>query len=70
MFRVPFYFGVVMITFSKIPKQDNEYDSTSVTLTLKRNDYTLDELLEEFTHFLRACGYIIDSKEVELVSNE
>ena len=24
------------------------------------NDCTIDEVLEEFQHFLRACGYIIE----------
>lgn len=67
-FRVPFSIGRYMIILSKIPKQDDDYDSTKVTLELTRNDYTLSELLEEFTYFLRACGYAIDtSKELEFV---
>lgn len=34
------------------------------------DDSTIDEVLEEFQNFLRACGYIIDyNKVLDLVEN-
>lgn len=32
------------------------------------DESTLDEILEEFTNFLRACGYVIDyNKQIDVV---
>ena len=35
------------------------------------DDITLDEVFEEFTNFLRACGYVIDyNKVLDLVDTD
>jgi len=33
------------------------------------NDATLDEVLEEFQNFLRACGYVIDYNKCLVLEN-
>lgn len=60
-----------MIVFSKIPKQNDEFDSALVRYTMQRDDYTLDEMFEAFLNFLAACGYSIDpSATVELLTDD
>lgn len=43
------------ITFKKEPNETNPYDSTSVTV--ETYTVSLDNILEEFTAFLKACGF-------------
>ena len=51
-------------SFSLVPK-------TTSTLTIHDQDISLDDLLLEFTKFLRASGYIIDSDQhLSVVSDE
>ena len=51
-------------SFSLVPK-------TTTTLTIHDQDVGLDDLLLEFTKFLRASGYIIDSDQyLSIISDE
>ena len=51
-------------SFALVPK-------TTSTLTIHDQDISLDDLLLEFTKFLRACDYIIDSDQyLSVVSDE
>ena len=51
-------------SFSLVPK-------TTSTLTIHDQDISLDDLLLEFTKFLRASGYIIDSDQyLSIISDE
>jgi len=45
-----------------------EYESTRIEMEIP-DYYTVDEVLEEFKSFLRACGYVIDyNKTIEMVN--
>ena len=51
-------------SFALVPK-------TTTTLTIHDQDVGLDDLLLEFTKFLRASGYIIDSDQyLSIISDE
>ena len=51
-------------SFSLVPK-------TTSTLTIHDQDISLDDILLEFTKFLRAAGYVIDSDQyLSVVSDE
>lgn len=59
-----------MIEFRKIPEKD-EYDKTEVCHVIRQKDVGLQELLEDFMHFLSGCGYVIDPEStLEIVSPE
>jgi hypothetical protein len=47
-----------------------EYESNRIEMEIP-DYYTIDEVLDEFTSFLRACGYVIDyNKTIEMVNVE
>lgn len=48
----------IMIRFQKIKDKDNEFDNTDVLI--ETISITVTDLLEDFKHFLNACGYIIN----------
>ena len=51
-------------SFSLVPK-------TTSTLTIHDQDINLDDMLLEFTKFIRAAGYVIDSDQyLSIVSDE
>ena len=56
-----------MITFKKTPDKKNEFDNTTVQVTTISNDLTLPELLEVFEDFLKAVGYNLNNKRIEVV---
>lgn len=49
-----------MIQFIKTVKENDEYDHSDITMTIKHNDIDLNTILEEFETFLRAIGYVFD----------
>jgi hypothetical protein len=46
--------------FRKTRDKDNNFDVTSVTVLLEHNEHTLDEMLDAFSDFLKACGWSVD----------
>jgi len=48
-----------MFIFRKLPNPDNRFDNTSIDFTIQP-EVMLEDLLEEFGNFLRACGYSFD----------
>ena len=59
-----------MYKFIKTKDQDNPYDTTNVTIEIVTDGVTTDNLCETFEKFLKACGFYIDGKIVELVDEE
>ena len=59
-----------MYRLIKTKDDDNEYDLNDVVITIHNNDITLDDLLETMTTFIKASGFYIDGKNLELVSEE
>ena len=48
-----------MYKFIKEIDSENKYDKSKVTFEIPETDLTLDELLEVFEDFCRACGYAV-----------
>ena len=46
-----------MIKFIKITDLENRHDRVVVEHTVEDNDVSWPDLLEDFFHFLRGCGY-------------
>lgn len=46
------------------------YDNTDVTLTLKSNHASLDDLVKLFETFLKATGYSLGTRYVDIVERE
>jgi hypothetical protein len=42
---------------------DTGFEGVTTTLEFNADDMDIDELLIHFTHFLRGCGYVIDSDQ-------
>ena len=55
--------------FIKIPDPDNPHDNSSVEISTSHNEFTVDELCQEFDSFLKACGYYYDGR-VEIVEED
>ncbi len=51
-----------MIKFIKTLDPDNKHDTTNVTIELPYSDIGLNEAIEAFDEFLKACGYVYDGK--------
>jgi hypothetical protein len=54
--------------FIKTLDESNNFDKTNVTIELPHNEQCLDDLLEAFQDFLKACGFAID--KIEAVKDE
>jgi hypothetical protein len=54
-----------MITFTKEPEKDNQYDVATVKMSMS-SDIVLTEIIAQIDLFLRACGYSFDG-ELDLV---
>lgn len=50
--------------FIKNKDPENKYDRVDVTFEISEKDTVLDDLVEDFTDFLKACGYSLDRLEV------
>ena len=59
-----------MYRFSKTIDPSNEYDKTNVSINIPFNDVDLNDLCEAFTDFLKACGFYIEGKHAEIVTDE
>ena len=56
-----------MYEFRKSADPDNPYDHTSIRMST--NTVSLDEVLETFENYLRACGFVFDGR-VDIVEPE
>lgn len=56
----------------KFIKEDRYANQNRTKIEMEVHDEsTLDEVLEEFTNFLRACGYVIEyNKVLDLVNTD
>lgn len=52
------------ITFKKTKDESNRHDISNIEMTIE--SHNVNEIVEQFTRFLRACGYDIK----ELVETE
>ena len=59
-----------MLKFEKITDKHNEYDIVDVCFTIEKNGVCLEELCEVLTQFIKACGYEIDGKTIQLMEGE
>lgn len=50
-----------MLVFRKIKDPDNQFDQTDITMEV--NHVNLEDVVQEFVGFLRACGYIPENLE-------
>ena len=56
-----------MIKFIKERDADNPYDNTDIVMST--DEITLTEIVQEFQHFLLACGYVFDG-DLDFVEEE
>lgn len=49
-----------MITFTKTPQEDCQFDRSTINFLINANDLSLDEILGDFEAFLKAIGYSFD----------
>lgn len=57
-----------MNTFTYTPDPDNPHDHVSVTVTTSEEE--LDKVIEAFEGYLRASGFSLHDKHLEVVENE
>lgn len=50
--------------FIKIPDENNRHDVASVEICVDSGEVTLDELVEVFSAFLRACDFSLNDLEI------
>jgi len=46
-----------MYKFTKTKDETNSFDFTNVTVEVVNSDSELDDLIQSFGEFLKACGY-------------
>ena len=46
-----------------IKTHDKDYGTSDVVMTIKNNDVTLDDLMDEFDRFLQACGFCLPIRD-------
>lgn len=46
-----------------IKTHDKDFGVADVVMTIKNNEVTLDQLLDEFDRFLQACGFYLPIKD-------
>ena len=51
-----------MMHFIKHPDPNNQYDNSKVVV--ETSEIVLQDVLQDFTQFLRACGFVLDGLEV------
>ena len=54
--------------FIKERDLDNEFDST--TITVESSSVSLPDILNDFAHFLKACGYSIPNTDNPIIIND
>jgi len=53
----------------KFVKESSDQDPKEITI--ETDLVTIDQILDDFTYFLRACGFVIDyDSELQIVKNE
>lgn len=50
--------------FIKTKDPDNEFDKTNVIIEIPDEDVVLDDIVEAFVEFLKACTYSIEDLEI------
>ena len=59
-----------MFKFIKIKDEQNEFDKTNVVVTVPDSDSTISDLCEAFADYLKACGFYLDGKIVDIIPEE
>lgn len=59
-----------MIKFIKIKDESNIFDVTNITIDVLQHDISLPDLLEEFESFLKAVGYNLDGRRLDIVDED
>ena len=60
-----------MYIFKRTINPKNEFSRATITCETERDDFTIDELVEEFKYFLLACSFHPDSVDkIQIVDGD
>ena len=59
-----------IFTFTKLKDNQNQYDRSEVILEVRTDHIIRSRLIEEFSNYLKACGYPISGHLEEINENE